>query len=138
MRLLRLILLAAGPSQGAGAVSGPGSPQPDHADWRTLSQWLRALGWKASEGLERHDRRLGKDSPTLVRSELALHLWNAIENLPEYFPDTSPYLVPGHDSDGDGIPDLDDSLPFDRDNDNLPDRIDPVREDQRSVSPPTR
>jgi hypothetical protein len=110
----------------------------DHADWRTLSQWLRALGWKGSEGLEQHDRRLGKDSPTLVRSELALHLWNAIENLPEYFPDTSRYLASGHDSDGDTIADLDDSLPFDRDNDSLPDRIDPLREDQRPVSPPTR
>jgi hypothetical protein len=33
-------------------------------------------------------------------------------------------LQPGHDADQDGIEDRRDPLPFDKDNDNIPDRID--------------
>jgi hypothetical protein len=91
----------------------------DAADWKTLYQWLKGLGWKASEGLVRQG-----DLP-LTRAELARHLWAAIREQAEYFPELPQYLRPGNDADGDGIPDLEDALPFDQNNDGLPDRLDP-------------
>ncbi len=94
--------------------------RPDEAaDWKTLHTWMSALGWRPSEGLSR------RGSLPLNRAELARHLWTAIMDLPEWPPDTANFLRPGHDADGDGIPDLEDALPFDRNNDSLPDRIDP-------------
>jgi hypothetical protein len=94
--------------------------RPDEpADWKTLYTWMKGLGWKASEGLARSGEL------PLTRSELALHLWAALRDQPEHFPDLPRYLQPDHDADGDGIPDRDDALPFDRDNDGTSDRLDP-------------
>lgn len=61
----------------------------------------------------------------LTRSRFAQLLWNAIKDHSRWHPNDPDYLKPGHDADGDGIVDLEDPLPFDRDNDNVPDRIDP-------------
>jgi hypothetical protein len=85
---------------------------------------MKALGWPANEGLKGAERG-SRESPTLYRWDLSVHLWAAIENLPEYFPSIPGYLTPGHDSDGDSIPDLEDPLPLDSDNNGIPDRIDP-------------
>lgn len=78
------------------------------ADWKALSDGLKELGWKPSEGLAR------RGNFPLTRAELVRHVWSAIKDQPEKFPDTSKYLTPGHDSDGDGVPDLEDALPFER------------------------
>lgn len=100
----------------------PGDP----ADWRTLADWMKALGWRVSAGLAGHDRRLGKASPRLKRRELAAHVWYAIQDQPQFPYWTTHYLEPGYDSDGDGIADLEDPLPFDRNNNNIPDHLEPA------------
>lgn len=89
------------------------------ADWKTLHAWMAGLGWKPSDGLAR------RGALPLTRAELVQHLWLAIKDRPEWFPETRQYLRPSDDSDGDGIPDLEDALPFDRDNNGVPDRLDP-------------
>jgi hypothetical protein len=52
-------------------------------------------------------------------------IWATIKGTPEREPELANFLASGHDADDDGIADLDDALPFDRDNDNLPDGLDP-------------
>jgi hypothetical protein len=109
-----------------GALATGSNFNPDApANWVELHALLDKLGLQPSPGLlTGAGRRQGAKLP-LVRHELAYHIWTAIKALPERFPDTINYLTPGSDADGDGIADLDDPLPFDRDNDNLPDLIDP-------------
>ncbi len=60
---------------------------------------------------------------TLTRAKLALLIWAAIEPHPPALTAKPGYLQPGHDSDQDTIEDRLDPLPFDRDNDNLLDRL---------------
>jgi len=88
--------------------------------WGTLHGWLGALGLPASKGLAKQ-----KDLP-LTRSECVRHLWAALQQTGEWQPPVAGYLSPGHDSDGDGLADLDDALPFDQKNKNLPDRLTPT------------
>jgi hypothetical protein len=74
------------------------------------------LGWPAPS----------KGPATIRRGEFANLLWKAIVDRPEVDgrnPDR--FLSPGADGDSDGIADLEDALPFDRDNNNLPDHLDP-------------
>jgi hypothetical protein len=102
----------------------------DPADWPTLYHWAKALGWKPNEGLVVNNFRMDGSAehlkkPTMWRWDLAVHLWAAIKDLPEYFPPAGDYLSPGADQDGDGVADLDDPLPFDGNNNNLPDWMDP-------------
>jgi len=62
----------------------------------------------------------------LTRAVFAQILWDAIKTRPERTwgeTDDLPF-APGRDSDRDGRPDLDDPLPFDRDNDSVPDVLD--------------
>ncbi len=85
--------------------------------WGMLHAWLTALGLPADKGLTRQ-----KTQP-LTRGECVRFLWAALQRAGEWQPTAPGYLTPGHDSDGDGIPDLDDALPFDHNNRNLPDRL---------------
>jgi len=87
------------------------------ADWKKLYDALKTLGLKPSEGLAQ------RGTSPLTRAELVRHLWSAIKNEKVWTPDVTKYLEPGQDSDGDGIPDRDDALPFDKNNDGLPDRL---------------
>jgi hypothetical protein len=107
-------------------VSADSLGADDPIDWRTLHQWMTLWNWNPSKGLATSDYRLGAKSPQLNRAELAMHLWTAIQAMPEYFPSHPRYLQPGNDADGDGIADLDDPLPFDRNNDGIPDHLDPM------------
>ena len=96
-----------------------GLPREAEAKWGKLHEWLTALGLPASKFLVQQ-----KDSP-LTRSEAVRYLWAALQQAGEWQASTPTYLTPAHDSDGDGIADLDDALPFDQNNDNLPDRLTP-------------
>ncbi len=90
------------------------------ATWGTLHSWLTAMQLPADKGLARQ-----KTQP-LSRGECVRFLWAVLQQAGEWQPTSAPgYLTPGHDSDGDGIPDLDDALPFDHNNRNLPDRLTP-------------
>lgn len=79
---------------------------------------INRLGWTLDE--------VGLDQQTtqLDRGRFVLLLWRAIRNLPDL---TGPAGEPqaDADSDADGAPDLEDPLPFDRDDDGLADRLDP-------------
>ena len=99
---------------------------PDAAmDWSTLYDWLTRLHLRAAHELVEQGPRLKpSESPKLVRWELARNLWSAIGGRPEFDPSKAGYLTPGSDIDHDGIPDLEDALPFDHNNDGIPDRID--------------
>ena len=59
----------------------------------------------------------------LTRAEFAVELWQALDGKTEHFDLLPPDM--SVDSDGDKLPNSDDPLPFDRDNDGLTDRLDP-------------
>ncbi|MEK6261420.1 MAG: FAD-dependent oxidoreductase [Planctomycetota bacterium] len=81
------------------------------ADWQTLSDSLKQLGLTPSLQLTPNSPVPDMKQP-LQRSDLARLLWLHLKALPERLPNTTHYLKPGHDSDADGIPDLDDPLPL--------------------------
>lgn len=94
--------------------------QPDQAATRaTLARWLQALGLPVSKSLSDNGMR------TVSRGEAAVHLWRALRLHGEWFPARDQWLQPGADEDADGITDAEDPLPFDRNNDNIPDRLQP-------------
>jgi len=94
---------------------------PDgQADWGLLHRWLGALDLPASNGLAAGDR---KDLP-LTRGECAQHLWRALQLVGEWSPNQQ-WLQRGGDDDGDGRKNLEDMLPFDRDNNSVPNRLQP-------------
>ncbi len=85
----------------------------------TLSEWLKRLGLPVANTLADNGAR------SLTRAEAAVHLWRALHLRTEWFPAPGKWLQPGGDDDGDGRTDYDDPLPFDRDNNNVPDRLQP-------------
>jgi len=87
--------------------------------WSTLHAGLAALGLPADQGLVK------QAGQPLTRGECVRFVWATLQQAGEWRPTTPAYLKPGHDSDGDGIADLDDALPLDRQNRNLPDRLAP-------------
>jgi hypothetical protein len=92
---------------------------------RDLAAWLKQLGLPT-------DRSLGDSNlPNLNRAELAQHLWRALNLSTEWAPPAGAWLSPNGDHDGDGRQDLDDPQPFDRENDNVPDRLQPPRQADR-------
>jgi hypothetical protein len=100
-----------------GAAAGGSRFWPDRpADWPTMHAWMSVLGFKPNAGLIIQNYRMD-GSPEerkyqLWRWDLAVHLWDGIKDLPEFYPE--------------GTLGLNDPLPFDRDNDGLPDRLDPA------------
>jgi hypothetical protein len=98
------------------------SPPPDFpsaapSTWALLHAGLASLGLPADQGLTKQ-----KELP-LTRGECVRFLWAVLQQAGEWHPTTPAYLTSGHDSDGDGLADLDDALPFDHNNTNLPDRL---------------
>lgn len=94
--------------------------KPDAAvTWATLHRWLTALRLPAAPGLVHGDR----GNFPLTRGECVRQLWRALNLAGEWFPPDDAWLRPGGDEDGDGRADLQDMLPFDRDNDSRPDRL---------------
>lgn len=86
----------------------------------TLHDWLTRLGLPVSRGL------LDNKGRPLQRAEVVQHLWRALQQQGEWFPESGIWLRPGEDADEDGLGNLEDALPFDRDNDNVPDRLQPT------------
>ncbi len=81
------------------------------ADWQALADGLKELGIKPSAGLTQGGPAAEVRS-SLQRHELARILWAHLKDIPERLPDVSNYLRPQHDTDGDGIADLNDPLPL--------------------------
>jgi hypothetical protein len=84
-----------------------------------LAAWMKSLGLPVSNTLANNGTR------ALTRSEAAQHVWRALRLQGEWFPPRGRWLQPEGDDDGDGIKDYEDPLPFDRDNNNIPDRFQP-------------
>ena len=85
----------------------------------TLAEWLKRLGLPVSKSLADYG------SSPLTRALAAQHLWRALQIKGEWFPASAKWLQPNHDDDRDGRQDYDDPLPFDHDNNNVPDRLQP-------------
>jgi hypothetical protein len=107
-------------------IEGGGSFEPEHAVSNNLVAALfKRLGWQI----------LADDStrPRQVRrGEFAMLLWNVVAAQPEVtYPAASGGLIRRgqFDTDGDGLLDQDDALPRDRDNDSIPDLLDPDSDD---------
>ncbi|HEY4200441.1 MAG TPA: FAD-dependent oxidoreductase [Devosiaceae bacterium] len=117
-----------------GVLEAGGAFEPDApADWPTLHAWMKGLDMQPNDGLIARNFRMEGgpehlNKPQLWRWDMAVHVWAAIKDVPEYFPETGAYLTAGNDLDSDGRPDRDDALPFDRNNDGIPDRLDPGAE----------
>jgi hypothetical protein len=86
----------------------------------TLAEWLKRLGLPVAKSLSDDGKR------PVTRAEAAQHLWRALTLTKEWTPQPGAWLQPEADSDGDGRKDLDDPLPLDRDNNNVPDRLQPT------------
>jgi hypothetical protein len=84
-----------------------------------LGAWMKSLGLPVSNTLANNGTRV------LTRSEAAQHVWRALRLQGEWLPPRERWLQPEGDEDNDGIKDYDDPLPFDRDNNNIPDRLQP-------------
>jgi len=103
---------------------GPQQPtfKPDEpVTWAVLNQWLKALKLPTFPSLTHgsHARN------PLTRAECVDYLYRVLQQRGEWLPADASWLQPGGDADGDGRPDLDDPLPGDRDNNNVPDRLEP-------------
>ncbi len=87
------------------------------ATWDTLQIWLAALNLPAFPALAK------ARSQPLTRAECVDFLHRVLQQRGEFFPPDKTWLQKDGDADGDGRGDYDDALPFDRDNNNVPDRL---------------
>ncbi|OYW31052.1 MAG: hypothetical protein B7Z47_02240 [Chthoniobacter sp. 12-60-6] len=93
---------------------------PDNkADWSTLYRWAIALKLPVNPGL------ISKDvaQRPLTRADAVVQLWYALCQQGEWLNDDDSWLQPDNDHDEDGRKDLDDPLPFDSNNNGVPDRL---------------
>jgi hypothetical protein len=89
----------------------------DEITWGAFQLWLEALGLPDFKSLA-----AGKGQ-RLTRAECVDYLYRVLQQRGERSPADKTWLQPAGDDDGDGRKDYDDALPFDRDNNNLPDRL---------------
>jgi hypothetical protein len=95
--------------------------QPDaKVTWGELNQWFRALGLPEFPSLGG-----GAAKHSLTRAECVDYLYRVLQRRGEWLSEGKLWLQSGGDEDGDGAGDLEDPLPFDRDNNNIPDRLQP-------------
>lgn len=93
---------------------------PDNkADWSTLYRWSLALKLPANPGLSSKD----VSQRPLTRADAVVQLWHALRQQGEWLNDDDSWLLPDKDHDEDGRKDLDDPLPFDSNNNGVPDRL---------------
>ncbi len=109
------------------ALSAWGGFQPDGPRFTPEGKATRALlvDWMKSLGLSVANTLPNNGTRPLTRGEAAKHVWRALRTQGEWFPPRGQWLHPGSDEDGDGVEDYDDPLPFDRDNNNVPDHLQP-------------
>jgi len=91
----------------------------NNADWATLSRWLIALKLPANPGL------IAKDTAQrpLTHADAVMQLWKALREQGEWLNEDDDWLQPDNDHDEDGRMDHDDPLPFDGNNNSVPDRL---------------
>jgi hypothetical protein len=88
------------------------------ANWNTLHAWLTRSGLPATKGL----LEKGRAERSLLRGEAAQFLWRAMtQHQGEWMPERGSWLKA--DGDGDGVKNLEDAMPFDADNNRVPDRL---------------
>jgi hypothetical protein len=89
------------------------------ADWATLYRWAMALKLAVDPGLFSKDVA----QRALTRADAVIQLWRALREQGEWLNDDDAWLQPENDHDEDGRKDLDDPLPFDGNNNGVPDRV---------------
>jgi FAD dependent oxidoreductase len=87
--------------------------------WDTLNRWLAALKLPTFATLSHAKTK----AQALSRSECVDYLYRALQQRGETLPPDKVWLQSGGDDDGDGRKDYDDALPFDRDNNNISDKL---------------
>jgi len=91
----------------------------DPVTWGMLDTWLKALKLPSFPALANSQSK----KFVLNRAECVDFLDRVLRLRGEKFPAPRTWLEPEADEDGDGRGNLDDALPFDRDNNNVPDRF---------------
>ena len=100
--------------------------EPDEvATWGSLNEWLASLELPVFPSLVKKGSHGDYGKNVLTRSECVDYLYRVLQLCKEAFPPDDVWLLPGGDDDGDGKDDLNDALPFDRDNNSVPDRLQP-------------
>lgn len=89
------------------------------ADWATLYRWCTALKLKVNPGLFSKDVA----QRALTRADAVVQLWHGLREQGEWLNESDAWLQPDNDHDEDGRKDLDDPLPFDSNNNGVPDRL---------------
>lgn len=103
-----------------GIVTTEKTFNPDSsANWGTLHRWLAALKLPANPGLNAKDVM----QRPLTRADAVIQLWRGLREHAEWLNEDDSWLQPDHDHDEDGRNDLDDALPFDSNNNSVPDRL---------------
>jgi hypothetical protein len=103
-----------------GIVTTDKTFNPDNkADWATLYRWATALKLTVDRGLFSKDVA----QRPLTRADAAVQLWHALSQQGEWLNEDDSWLQPDHDHDEDERKDLDDPLPFDSNNNGVPDRL---------------
>ncbi|MCX6852785.1 MAG: FAD-dependent oxidoreductase [Verrucomicrobia bacterium] len=103
-----------------GIVTKDTTFNPDQkADWSTLYRWATALQLPVDPGLFSKDVA----QRPLTRADAAVQLWHALRQQGEWLNDDDAWLQPDNDHDEDARKDLDDPLPFDSNNNAVPDRL---------------
>ncbi len=93
------------------------------ATWGTLHAWLAALKLPTFPSLNFKRPNENYAARTLTRADAVDYLYRVLQQRGEAFPADKIWLQPGGDHDGDGRNDYHDALPFDRDNNSVPDRL---------------
>ena len=103
-----------------GIVTTDKTFNPDQkADWSTLYRWATALKLPVNPGLFNKDVA----QRPLTRADAAVQLWHALRQQGEWLNEDNSWLQPDNDHDEDQRKDLDDPLPFDSNNNGVPDRL---------------
>jgi hypothetical protein len=103
-----------------GIVTTDRTFNPDQkADWATLYRWAIALKLSVNRGLFSKDVA----QRPLTRADAVVQLWHALRQQGEWLNDDDSWLQPDNDHDEDGRKDLEDPLPFDGNNNGVPDRL---------------
>jgi hypothetical protein len=102
----------------------PATFEPDAAaTWGVLNQWFAALRLPTFPSLAVANTGRNAGGIPLTRSECVDYLSRVLRLRGEFLPPDASWLQPWGDDDGDGRKDHDDPLPWDRDNDNVIDRL---------------